>query len=105
MFLNVYFFFLGSDLFFLWFVHTDLIDILTNWVIKHSDICRPEDISSLFQTLAMTDYPTIYSEELKSKLISNIQEHTLRGRDWLNFVWSLTVLDFATAEQIDSVLR
>lgn len=54
----------------------------------------------------MIDYPTIYSEELKSKLINNIQEHTLaKARDWLNFVWSLAVLDFVTAEQIDSVLR
>lgn len=85
---------------------TDLIDILTNWVIKHSDICRPEDILSLFQTLAMIDYPTIYAEDLKSKLIQNIQEHTFaRGQEWLNFVWSLMVLNFVKAEQIDSVLR
>lgn len=84
----------------------DLIDVLTEWMIKHKDICRPEDLSSLFQTLAMVDYQTMHSNELKSKLLPHIQRHVfVQAKYWLNFVWSLTVLDFVTAEQIDSVLK
>lgn len=82
----------------------DLVDILTAWVIQHKDICRPDDILSLFQTLAMIDYPTMHADELK-ELIGTINTCTFSSEKWLSFVWSLVLLDLATADHIDSVLR
>lgn len=83
----------------------DLIDLLTGWMIMHSDICRPEDLSSLFHTLATINYPTVHAEELKN-LVNSVQERTFaRVNEWLNFVWSLAVLDLVSAKHIDSVLR
>lgn len=79
---------------------------LTDWVLQHNDICRPQDISSLFLTLATLNYPTTKAELIKSKLaIGLVEPDFTRVLDWLNNVWALVVLNFAESDQISSVLR
>lgn len=88
------------------FLFPDLLDILTAWTIQHSDICRPVDILSLFMTLAALNYQTLHMEELQEKLVKNLTSASFsHAIDWLNFVWSLIVLDFAKPHHAESVLR
>lgn len=84
----------------------DILDNLTAWVIQHHELCRPNDILSLFLTLATLNYPTFLADELKSKLIANFTETSfLKSNEWLNFVWALTILDFVEPHHIESVLK
>lgn len=88
------------------FCFLDLIDALTEWMIKHRTISRPEDFLSLFQTLATVNYPTVHIEQLKEKLLPVLlPEKFSKSKHWLNYVWALTVLDMAKQDHIDSVLR
>lgn len=74
--------------------------------MQHSEICRTQDISSLFLTLATLNYPTIKSEQLKSKLATGLVEQDFpKLSEWLNHVWALVVLNFADTKQIDSILK
>lgn len=84
----------------------DLLENLTDWMMKHRDICRPQDISSLFLTLATLNYPTDKSGELKTNLVSSlVADDFSKSGEWLNHVWALVVLDFAEAQHFESVLR
>lgn len=84
----------------------DLLENLTDWMIKHRDICRPQDISSLFLTLATLNYPTEKADELKSSLVTSLgADDFSKSAEWLNHVWALVVLDFAEAQHFESVLR
>lgn len=84
----------------------DLLENLTAWMVKRRDICRPQDISSLFLTLATLNYPTELSDEVKSNLMSSLgADDFSKSGEWLNHVWALVVLDFAEAQHFESVLR
>lgn len=84
----------------------DLLETLTDWVLQHYEICRPQDVSSLFLTLAMLNYQTTKSDIVKSKLGAGLVEKDFPKKlDWLNNVWALVVLNFADPNQITSVLR
>lgn len=84
----------------------DLLEKLTDWIVKHRDICRPQDISSLFLTLATLNYPTNKSDELKSQLLVNLREVDFpKSSEWLNHVWALVLLDFAESRHLESVLK
>lgn len=84
----------------------DLLETLTDWVLQHYEICRPQDISSLFLTLAMLNYQTTKADIVKSKLAASLVEKDFPKKlDWLNNVWALVVLNFADPHQITSVLR
>lgn len=83
-----------------------MLDALTGWTIQHIELCRPEDILSLFRTLSIINYPTIHAEELKAKVVNSLNVKSFSNKnDWLNFIWSLALLDIATAEQVNSVLE
>lgn len=84
----------------------DLLESLTSWMVKHHDICRTQDISSLFLTLATLNYPTLKTNELKSIFVSKLgADDFQKSSEWLNYVWALVVLDFAEAQHYKSVLR
>lgn len=75
-------------------------------MLQHADICRPQDVSSLFYSLAILNYPTTKSEEIKTKLVASLDEKDFtKPLDWLNNVWALVVLNLADHKQISSVLR
>ncbi|XP_037025722.1 FAST kinase domain-containing protein 4 isoform X2 [Bradysia coprophila] len=88
------------------FLNLDVLENLTDWIVKHRDICRPHDISSLFMTLATLNYRTNKSDELKSQLVASLREEDFpKSSEWLNHVWSLVLLDFAETKHFESVLR
>lgn len=85
---------------------TDILEALTDWILKHSDKCRPQDISSLFMTLATLNYTSGVSNQLEKSLVSQLTDSDLKkSMDWLNCVWALSNLGFVKSTQIESVLR
>lgn len=87
------------------FLSLDLLDSLVEWVIKHDTICRPKDLVSLCITLAILNYKTTHAEQLKSKLLPNINPEEIgSASEWLNYIWALTVLEIADSNHIESAL-
>lgn len=87
-------------------IFLDLLESLTDWVLQHADICRPQDVSSLFYSLAVLNYPTTKSDAIKTKLVAALDEQDFtKPLDWLNNVWALVVLNLAEHKHIASVLR
>uniref|UniRef100_U5EU15 RAP domain-containing protein n=1 Tax=Corethrella appendiculata TaxID=1370023 RepID=U5EU15_9DIPT len=85
--------------------NVETLDHLTEWIVKNMEICRPQDITSLFLTLATVNYQPTNLDELRI-LSQNVVENDLKKSiDWLNHIWSLVVLDLATEKQINSVLN
>lgn len=83
----------------------DVLEALTGWVLNHQDLCRPQDISALFLTLATLNYTTTKEQLLKEKLLNSLTLPDLKKTiDWLDHVWALTVLGFAQPHHIESVL-
>ncbi|KAF2900520.1 hypothetical protein ILUMI_05669 [Ignelater luminosus] len=82
-----------------------ILDALSKWIMENSSECRPQDIFSLFITLAILDHQPANSKDLFQTLIPqlNITEAN-RPTIWLDIVWSLVVLNQATPEHISSVL-
>lgn len=75
-------------------------------MLQHHEICRPQDIASLFLTLATLNYPSTQADVIKSKLVNSLaKEDFPKLSEWLNHVWALVVLDFADAHHYDSVLK
>ncbi|XP_061392733.1 FAST kinase domain-containing protein 4 [Musca vetustissima] len=83
----------------------DILESLTQWTIKHSDICRPQDLSALFLTSAMLNFKSTNLEEVQQKLAKTIvQQDFSKSSDWLNHVWAMTILGLSTNQQLESVL-
>lgn len=83
----------------------DIMESLTQWTIKHSDICRPQDLSALFLTSAMLNFKSTNIEEVQQKLAKTIvQQDFSKSVDWLNHVWAMTILGLSTNQQLESVL-
>lgn len=85
---------------------SDVLESLIEWVLRYHEICRPQDISSMFLTLGTLNYPSTQADKIKSKLVNSLaKEDFSKLSDWLNHVWALVVLNFADAEHYDSVLK
>ncbi|XP_073815789.1 FAST kinase domain-containing protein 4 [Musca autumnalis] len=83
----------------------DILESLTQWTIKHSDICRPQDLSALFLTSAMLNFKSSNIDEVQQKLAKTIvQQDFSKSIDWLNHVWAMTILGLSTNQQLESVL-
>ncbi|XP_076250695.1 FAST kinase domain-containing protein 4 [Rhynchophorus ferrugineus] len=82
-----------------------LLDSLSDWIIENHKICRPQDIFSLFMTLAVVHYVPTNGEALFNVLLPQLtEEEAGQPHIWLEIVWSLVLLNKATAEQVKSVL-
>uniref|UniRef100_A0A336LU09 CSON000645 protein n=1 Tax=Culicoides sonorensis TaxID=179676 RepID=A0A336LU09_CULSO len=82
------------------------LESMTDWMLKNQSKCRPQDIAALFHTLAILNYPSCHVDQLKEKMIENLQEQDLpKALDWLNYVWSLVLLDVSSEKHLESVLR
>lgn len=83
----------------------DILESLTQWTLKYSEICRPQDVSALFLTSAILKFDSANIEEVQQKLVKTIvQQDFNKSVDWLNHVWALTMLGIPTNEQLESVL-
>ncbi|XP_058130159.1 FAST kinase domain-containing protein 4 [Anopheles ziemanni] len=83
-----------------------VLDNLTSWIAAHHELCKPTQLGSLLLSLATLNYEPISMDAIKAKLVVNVTENDfIRSADWLNTVWSLTVLNSVTGDQLSSVLN
>lgn len=83
-----------------------LLDSISDWVLKNHSICRPQDIFSLFMTLAVLNYLPGNAENLFKVLVPLLtQEEAGKPSVWLDVVWSLILLNQANADHLKSVLN
>ncbi|KAM7362630.1 FAST kinase domain-containing protein 4 isoform 1-T2 [Cochliomyia hominivorax] len=83
----------------------DILESLTQWTLKYSDICRPQDLSALFLTSAILNFKSANIEDIRQKLVKTIvQQDFTKHVDWLNHVWALTMLGLCENQQLESVL-
>lgn len=83
----------------------DVLEVLTQWVLKNCEICRPQDLSAYFITSAILNFQSTASDEVRSKLVKSlVKEDFTKKFDWLNHVWALGLLNLADSTHLDSVL-
>ncbi|XP_053658173.1 FAST kinase domain-containing protein 3, mitochondrial [Anopheles marshallii] len=83
-----------------------VVDNLCSWIASHHELCKPTQLGSLLLSLATLNYEPISMDTIKAKLIANVSENDyIRPADWLNTVWSLTVLNCVNGHQLSSVLN
>ncbi|XP_020813139.1 protein TBRG4 [Drosophila serrata] len=83
----------------------DILESLTQWLLKNSEICRPQDLSAYFLTSALLNFKSAQLEDVSSKLVKSIvREDFTKKSEWLNFVWSLTMLGLVEPSHLSSVL-
>ncbi|XP_053681156.1 FAST kinase domain-containing protein 3, mitochondrial [Anopheles nili] len=82
-----------------------VLDNLCSWIATHHELIKPTQLGSLFLSLATLNYEPMSMDTLKVKLVANVSENDfIRSVDWLNTVWSLTILNCVTSAQLTSVL-
>ncbi|KAJ8909663.1 hypothetical protein NQ315_003723 [Exocentrus adspersus] len=85
--------------------NSELLDKLSQWILKNHAICRPQDIFSLFMTLAVVHYIPNNSDNLFEVIIPQLTpSEASKPLIWLDIVWSLTLLNQASSDHIESVL-
>lgn len=86
--------------------NTSMLEILSEWVENHVNICRTSDIAAMVLTLASVSYTPTNIDSLFKAIIPKLTSVTInRETAWLDVVWSLSVLGKATEEHIASVLN
>ncbi|XP_062126611.1 FAST kinase domain-containing protein 4 [Drosophila sulfurigaster albostrigata] len=83
----------------------DILESLTQWLLKNTEICRPQDLSAYFLTAALLNFKSGQLEDVRKKLSKSIvREDFTKQSDWLNYVWSLTMLGIVEDSHLESVL-
>lgn len=84
-----------------------LLDALCEWIVKNQDICRSQDVSAVFMSLAALNYiPVEQSDALRTKLSSTLTPLDFRNaQEYLGYVWSLMVLEVPHEALFDHVLQ
>lgn len=83
----------------------DLLNALTGWIVERHQLCRPKDLVSLLMTLAMLNFPSEHAATIRSTIVPLIKSADLPPNQWLNYVWSLSVLGLHESSHLASVLR
>lgn len=84
---------------------TDVLDILAEWVADHVSVCRLHDLTALVLTLATVFHTPSNADHLFNILLPHVTVQDMPNPSvWLDVVWSLVVLDRATAQHVASVL-
>lgn len=96
-----------TSLAFLKYREPHVIDTLVDWMLKNQDICRTQDISALFMSLALLNHlPTEMEVMLKTKMATSLTSLDFKTQfDYLGYVWSLMVLNFPSQDFFNSVLQ
>lgn len=82
----------------------ELLDGLSEWFVKHSDICRPQDVASIIITLATLGYLPANFEDIVKMATQLKPEELAKPTAWLDVVFALATLNHATSEHVSSVL-
>jgi hypothetical protein len=83
-----------------------ILDVFCDWIVKNREIARPQDISAVFKSLGNLNYlPAHHEEVLGTKLAQSLSPLEFKSSlDYLNYVWSLMVLNFPHSDFFNSVL-
>jgi len=83
-----------------------LLDALSEWVIKHNEKCRPQDLTSFLMTLAHTGYQPPNMEQAVTTVLARLSgpNDAPSPSVWLDTVWALTVLGHLQPALAASVL-
>ncbi|XP_050306177.1 FAST kinase domain-containing protein 4 [Anthonomus grandis grandis] len=82
-----------------------LLDAISEWIVKNNTTSRPQDIFSLFMTLAVLNYIPSNADHLFKVLVPQLtEEEAGKPGAWLEIVWSLVLLNQANADHLKSVL-
>lgn len=85
---------------------TTILDLLSEWIVANSEICKPSHVSALLLSLATLSHEPSNMDSVKAKLVSTLSESDfIKPTDWLNTVWSLAVLNCASSQHLASVLN
>ncbi|XP_063906991.1 FAST kinase domain-containing protein 4 [Zophobas morio] len=83
----------------------EILDALSDWILNNYSLCRPQDVFSLFITLATVNYLPNNSDELFKVLLPQLSLSEARKPPvWLNYVWALVVFNQASPSHLSSVL-
>ncbi|XP_030370255.1 FAST kinase domain-containing protein 4 [Scaptodrosophila lebanonensis] len=83
----------------------DILEALTQWLLKNAEICRPQDLGAYFLTAALLNFKSTHLEDVRNKLVKSIvREDFTKNGDWLNYVWSLSLLGILDNSQLNTVL-
>ncbi|EDW24551.1 GL23341 [Drosophila persimilis] len=83
----------------------DILESLTQWLVKNSEICRPQDLSAYFLTSALLNFKSAQLDDVSNKLAKSIvREDFTKQSEWLSYVWSLAMLGLVEQKHLDSVL-
>ena len=84
-----------------------VLDTLCEWIVKNQDVCRTQDVTAVFMSLALLNYMPAEIEESLRQTVSNslTQKDFKNSIDYLGFVWSLMLLNFPHEGFFDSVLQ
>ncbi|XP_063216644.1 FAST kinase domain-containing protein 4 [Bacillus rossius redtenbacheri] len=86
--------------------HTEVLDVLSEWAATNADSCRPQDLSSLVLTLATVNHTPFNADVLFDAVEKHVVPDTLPSPvAWLEFAWSLFVLNRGSAQLAETVLR
>nr|XP_022919922.1 FAST kinase domain-containing protein 3, mitochondrial [Onthophagus taurus]XP_022919923.1 FAST kinase domain-containing protein 3, mitochondrial [Onthophagus taurus] len=84
----------------------DVLNCLSKWMVKHANECRPQDIFALFLTMGVLNYTPQNIEEIVSVFLPMLTPtEANKSTVWLDFVWSLVLLNKANVDQLNSVLE
>ncbi|CAG9769332.1 unnamed protein product [Ceutorhynchus assimilis] len=85
--------------------NTALLDAISDWMAQNHSHCRPQDIFSLFMTLAVLNHIPANCDHIFKLLVPQLtQEEAGKPGVWLEIVWSLILLNQANAKHVESVL-
>lgn len=84
-----------------------MLDALSEWVIKHNEKCRPQDLTSFLVTLAHTGYQPPNMEQVVSTVLARLSGPSDAPSPyvWLDTVWALAVLGHLKPELAATVLE
>lgn len=82
-----------------------LLDTLSDWMLKNHDICRPQDMFAFFLTLAVLNHTPANWEQIFNVMVPQLKrEEAVKSSVWIEFVWSLVLLNKVNNEHLESVL-
>lgn len=82
----------------------DLLNALTGWIIERHTLCRTKDLVSMLMTLALVNFPSEHTANIRSTILPLITRSEISAGEWLNYVWSLSVLGLQEPQHLESVL-
>lgn len=83
----------------------DVLDTIILWANNNLEKLRFQDLTSIIGCLATFGYIPKHMDNLQDYINTLTPEVTSNNQLWLDFVWSLTLLNRASKEQISSVLH